>query len=185
MQPDLEGRQEGGLKDVSRGAEMGKGPRTVSPGEMLRGAGPAWALFIAVVPSDGGTSWVPQSAPSLAKGHVRLEDQRPALRQRACSVPRVRGPCERPQGPAGPQAAVQRDWQPRPPWPPTQQASRSQALGAWEILQEMAGSSLRPRGTFVAITEPWIVSGPWAAPSAKPLVPHSHPRSPRRWRRAV
>ena len=54
-----------------------------------------------------------------------------------------------------------------------------------EILQEMAGSSLRPRGTFVAITEPWIVSGPWAAPSAKPLVPHSHPRSPRRWRRAV
>lgn len=116
MQPDLEGRQEGGLKEVSRGAEMGTGPRTVSPGEMLHGAGPAWALFIAAAPSDGEASWVPQSAPSLAKGHVRLEDQRPALWQRACSVPGVRGPCERPQGPAGPQAAVQ--WARPSAWTP-------------------------------------------------------------------
>ena len=46
----------------------------------------------------------------------------------------------------------------------------------------MAGSSLRPRGTSAAVTErPQVVSGPWAAPSAKPLVPHSLPRSPRRW----
>lgn len=46
----------------------------------------------------------------------------------------------------------------------------------------MAGSSLRPRGTSTAITEwPQVVSGPRAAPSAKPLVPHSLPRPPRRW----
>lgn len=73
------------------------------------------------------------------------------------------------------------------PSPPGPQPSRPLGARRWEPgMQETEGSSLRPRGTFAAITEqPRMVSRPRAAPSAKPLAPHSHPRSPRRWRRAV
>lgn len=158
---------------------MGQGPRTVSPGEMLHGAGPGPCspLRSPVMERLPGS---PSQRPHWQRGMFALKTKDQPYGKGHAPSPESRDPVSALRGRLDPKLQLSGTGSPGPR-PPTQQASGSQALRAG--MQEMAGSSLRPRGTSKAITErPQVVSGPWAAPSAKPLVPHSLPRSPRRWR---